>query len=99
MSHFTRWRLLRQTPSRHDDRSKRVGATVAPARVRVFLLNENHAGNKGRAKFFSPFGFDAARWEILCDALLVHVAANQVAEIETTRHGTNEHGALFSDFP
>ena|ERR1035438_345434 len=64
-------------------------ATVATAKVRAFLLNEGHAGNRGRAKFFSLFGFNLARWESLCDALLAHVATNQVVEIETTQHGTS----------
>ena len=40
-------------------------ATVATAKVRAFLLNEGHAGNRGRAKFFSLFGFNLARWESL----------------------------------
>jgi hypothetical protein len=65
------------------------GAIVAPAKVQTFLLNESHAGNRGRAEFFLLFGFNAARWEALCDALVAHVAANQVVEIETTQHGTN----------
>jgi hypothetical protein len=64
-------------------------ATVAPAKVRAFLLNEHHPANKGRARFLSRFGFAAGHWAILRDALLVHVAVNQVVETETTSHGTN----------
>jgi hypothetical protein len=66
-----------------------AGAVVAPAKIQAFLLNESHSGNRGRAKFFSRFGFDLARWAALRDALLAHVATNQVVETETTNHGTN----------
>lgn len=66
-----------------------AGATAAAAKVQAFLLNEHHAGNRGRAKFFSRFGFDPVQWEALRTALLEHVALNPVVETETTKHGTN----------
>jgi hypothetical protein len=64
------------------------GAIVASDKVRAFLLNQNHAGNKGRAGFFAGFGFAAARWEALRDALRAHVVANRVIKTETTIYGT-----------
>jgi hypothetical protein len=64
------------------------GAVVASEKVQAFLLNQNNAGNKGRARFFALFGFSAARWDALRDALRAHVVANQVVETETTVHGT-----------
>ena len=65
------------------------GATVAPAKVREFLLNESHPENRGRARFFTLFGFTPTQWETLRDALLAHMLANQVTETAVTRHGTN----------
>lgn len=64
-------------------------ATVAQAKIQAFLLNSNHGGNKGRAKFFALFGFSADGWETMRDALLAHLAANPTIAIETTMHGTN----------
>ncbi len=64
-------------------------ATVAPAKLRAFLLNECHPANKGRAKFLYRFGFAAGQWATLRDALLAHVKNNHVVETETTSHGTN----------
>lgn len=64
------------------------GATAAPAKVQAFLLNERHAGNNGRAKFFALFGFSTVGWEVLRAALLARVAVNPVVDTETTQHGT-----------
>jgi hypothetical protein len=64
------------------------GATVAAKKIHAFLLDENHAGNKGRAKFFALFGFSPVQWEVLRDALIGHVNNNQVGDTETTTHGT-----------
>ena len=64
------------------------GATVAANKVRGFLLDENHAGNKGRAKFFARFGFSPDHWEVLRDALIAHVNNNDVLDTETAKHGT-----------
>jgi filamentous hemagglutinin len=63
-------------------------ATVAANKIRGFLLDKNHPGNKGRANFFARFGFTPARWDVLRDALIAHVNANQIEDPETTRHGT-----------
>ena len=64
------------------------GAAVAPNRIRGFLLDENHAGNKGRAKFLTRDGFSSTQWEVLRDALIEHANNNDVLETETTKHGT-----------
>jgi hypothetical protein len=64
------------------------GATVAANKIRGFLLDENHAENKGRARFFTRFGFNLVQWEVLRDALIGHVNNNQVGDTETTKHST-----------
>ncbi len=65
------------------------GAVVPPAKLEFFLLNEHHAENRGRAKFFALFGFSAPHWRVLRDALQMHVLANEIVRAEATRHGTN----------
>src|ERR1019366_10503156 len=42
--------------------SNASGAIVAPARIQTFLLNESHAGNKGRAESFGLVANSVEQW-------------------------------------
>lgn len=44
-------------------------AVIASPKITDYLLK-----NSGKAKFFLGFGFTVARWQVLRDALLRHVA-------------------------
>lgn len=65
-------------------------AVVEEAKVRDYLLNAAHPGNLGKAALFQAFGFQAAKWEEMRDALRKHPAANEV--VRTTR---NPHGIKY----
>jgi hypothetical protein len=62
-------------------------AIVAEAKLIQYLLNETHPTGKDKAAFFVRFGFSAAKWEILKQALLSHAAANEVTSSLTTPEG------------
>jgi hypothetical protein len=62
-------------------------AVVAEAKLTNYLLNEAHPSGKDKAAFFMRFGFAAAEWKILKQALLNHGAANQVTSLLTTPEG------------
>jgi hypothetical protein len=59
-------------------------ATVAEPKVTRYLL-----ANRRKAGYFLAFGFTIARWDILRDALLKHVATHEVVDAQQTAHGTN----------
>jgi hypothetical protein len=63
-------------------------AAVPEAKVTRYLLNPAHPAGGSKATFFLRFGFTAARWQQLADALLRHARENEVVETEQTRHGT-----------
>ena len=44
-------------------------AIVAPEKIIAYLLNPTHPQNRGKAAFFSAFGFTGASWQILAAAL------------------------------
>lgn len=62
-------------------------AVVEEAKVRDYLLNPNHPGNHGKAALFQAFGFQAARWEEMRDALRKHPAENEAARTAQNPHG------------
>ncbi len=64
----------------------REHATVAPAKITLYLLSEVHEDGKSKANFFLRFGFSVTQWEVMRDALLAHAAEHEVASVlETTR--------------
>ena len=63
-------------------------ARIADAKVRDFILDVSHIGNKGRAEFFFAIGFSQQRWETLKDALLAHPTTNTVERATQTEFGT-----------
>lgn len=62
-------------------------AVVAKAKITQYLLSETHEDGKSKAAFFLRFGFSVAKWEVLRDALLVHVAEHEVASVLDTAKG------------
>lgn len=63
-------------------------ALVPHEKVEGYLLSLTHAVGRHKARFFSHFGFLAARWEILAEALVRHAAANEVKKADDTEFGT-----------
>lgn len=59
-------------------------ATVVEAKITRYLLT-----NRRKAGYFLAFGFTVAQWDILRDALLLHVATYEVADVQPTAYGTN----------
>lgn len=63
-------------------------ALVEASKVRDYLLNASRPGNLGKAALFQAFGFRAAAWEVMRDALREHPLANQVVRTTRNPHGT-----------
>jgi hypothetical protein len=56
-------------------------AVVAPAKVRDYLLLQDHPDNDGKADFFALFGFTRERWSDLQLALVAHPVNNDVVRV------------------
>lgn len=63
-------------------------ASVPERKVTLYLLNPAHPAGGSKAVFFIRFGFTAAEWRRLAEALLQHARENEVVATEETRHGT-----------
>lgn len=62
-------------------------AEVPRTKISDYLLSDTHVGGKHKAAFFRTYGFSAAAWEELANALKQHVAENEVTRTETTLFG------------
>jgi hypothetical protein len=62
-------------------------AVVPERKATHYLLNPAHPAGGSKAWFFLRFGFNAAEWQKLADALLRHARENEVVEMEQTPHG------------
>ncbi len=71
-----------------SETSQREVSHCAGAEDRPVLLNPDHPVGGGKASFFLRFGFVAAQWQQLAEALLRHARDNEVRATEQTRHGT-----------
>ena len=66
-----------------------MGAFVADAKARDYLLNPSHIpSNGGKAGFFHLFGFMQQNWSVLETALNFHPRANPVTTITPNPYGT-----------
>jgi filamentous hemagglutinin len=65
-----------------------VAAVVPDAKVRDYLLNDQHIGNGGKAVFFRQPGYDPSSWPLLQAALLEHPTRNFVVRLTTGIYGT-----------
>lgn len=63
-------------------------AIVPREKIRDYLLSPSHKDGRGKAAFFSRFGFTLQAWQTLADALLQHAAEHEVTKIEETPFGT-----------
>lgn len=61
---------------------------IPKAKVLQYLLSSTHRAGKGKAAFFTAFGFTASQWEDLASALQRHVQDNAVKLAEHTTFGT-----------
>jgi hypothetical protein len=50
-------------------------------KIADYLLNPAHRYGASKARFFSEFGFQVERWEILADALREHGRKHEVAQV------------------
>ena len=64
------------------------GAIVPRAKIVEYLLSSTHREGRGKARFFTRFGFSVDSWETLAEALLHHAADHKVAEVEPSPFGT-----------
>jgi hypothetical protein len=63
-------------------------AAVPRAKLEGYLLSPSHIAGRGKARFFSGFGFSAESWEALGEALVRHASSNEVKKVEETPFGT-----------
>jgi len=63
-------------------------ATVPEQKITRYLLNPAHPAGGSKAAFFLQFGFTAAEWRRLAEALIRLARENDVVDTTETRHGT-----------
>ena len=61
---------------------------IPKAKVVEYLLSSTHRAGRGKAGFFSAFGFQVSTWEALADALRQQARDNAVTLSEDTPFGT-----------
>lgn len=62
-------------------------AEVPEAKIKEYLLSTTHRDGKHKAAFFTWFGFDRDRWELLQNALRDHAAEHDVVKVEDSPFG------------
>lgn len=62
-------------------------AIVPERKVTGYLLSETHPDGRGKARFFSAYGFAIADWQALAAALRRHAAEHPVGEAVETEFG------------
>jgi len=65
-----------------------ASAMVPESKIVDYLLSFSHPDGRGKALFFSRFGFAVAQWQVLADALRQHAAAHSVVTVDQTAFGT-----------
>ena len=65
-------------------------AVVAESKVIGYLLSDSHRDGRHKAQFFASFGFVTDHWDLLAEALKIHVRSHDV-----TNGVQNEFGAKF----
>ena len=63
-------------------------ARVDEGKVVGYLLSSHHPDGRSTAAFFGSFGFNAARWELLADALRDQGTNGEVTSVATSDYGT-----------
>jgi len=62
-------------------------AIIPDAKVRDYLLAPTHPQGASKARFFSRFGFEQSRWDLLADALMRHARECPATATARTIHG------------
>ena len=60
---------------------------IARAKIVDYLLSATHHSGRGKAGFFTKFGFSPDSWEVLAQALKDHAASNDVNRTEPSPFG------------
>lgn len=63
-------------------------AILEERKITHYLLASSHPAGRAKAVFFGRFGFRAADWRRLRDALLDHARSAQIISIADTEFGT-----------
>jgi hypothetical protein len=63
-------------------------AIIRRAKIVDYLLSPTHRDGRGKAGFFTRFGFTADAWEMLAEALRLHATECDIVKIEVTPFGT-----------
>ncbi|HXP04811.1 MAG TPA: hypothetical protein VN808_11870 [Stellaceae bacterium] len=62
-------------------------AVIEESKITHYLLAADHPVGRFKAAFFLGFGFGAAAWEELHDALLAHARDGQIVSVSETEFG------------
>jgi len=62
-------------------------AVIPPEKITAYLLNEAHPRGRGKAAFFTRFGFTASQPEVFLTALLTHAKTHAVASTRPAKDG------------
>jgi len=62
-------------------------AYIPLAKLKDYLLSENHAAGRSKAKFFRAFGFDETNIEVLEHGLIMIARNQEVNEVLSSVHG------------
>jgi hypothetical protein len=62
-------------------------AVITEAKIVRYLLSSTHVSGKGKAGFFTRFGFSPKRWQIMADALKLHAQQHRVSKTEQSPFG------------
>lgn len=63
-------------------------ARVDREKVTAYLLSMHHPRGTAKARFFESFGFQAANWTVLADALHRHAVRHMVTQTVESAYGT-----------
>jgi len=63
-------------------------AIIPRRKLTDYLLSPTHRHGRGKAKFFTAFGFAQERWDDLARALFRHVQEHEAAATDETVFGT-----------
>ena len=65
-----------------------ASVNVPEQKIVAYLLSFTHPDGRGKAIFFSRFGFHTNQWQVFAAALRQHAAAHEVVAIDQTPFGT-----------
>jgi hypothetical protein len=63
-------------------------ASVPAQKITGYLLSSSHRDGRGKAEYFSHFGFSVNAWQGLAKALQQHAVDHEVSKVEDSPFGT-----------